>query len=243
MAKREYMRTENLSRLSKTEIKVDDLYYLHYKYYHRDLFTAFEKYANGNLLDIGCGNKPYQEKLSSLINSYVGVDIIQSDKNRVDILCLANDIPLYSNSFDTVISTQTIEHIEDHQGLVNEAYRLVKDNGHLIVSGPMYWPLHEEPYDFFRFTKHGFRYILEKAGFQIIEIKSNGGKWSVAGQALLHAILPSIYNIKGLKGILSRLLFRLVGIKGLNTFFSKIDEEINDDVNTMNYVIIAKKVK
>lgn len=235
------MREENLSRLNKTEVNIDDLYYLHYKYYHRDLFNAFEKYATGNLLDIGCGNKPYQDKLSKLINNYTGVDIIQSNENKVDILCLANNIPLDSNSFDTVISTQTIEHVEDHQGLVNEAFRLLKPNGYFIVSGPMYWPLHEEPYDFFRFTKYGFKYILEKAGFEITAIKSNGGNWSVAGQALLHAILPSIYNVKGTKGIFLRKAFKIIGIKGLNTFFSKIDEEINDETNTMNYVFVAKK--
>ena len=238
------MREEKLGRLNTTDIKIDDLYYLHYKYYHRDLFDAFEKYALGNLLDIGCGNKPYENKLQHKISKYTGVDIIQSSDNKVDYLCPANKIPLENSLFETVISTQTIEHVEDHQGLVNEAYRLLKPNGIFIVSGPMYWPLHEEPYDFFRFTKHGFKYILEKAGFEILEIKSNGGKWSVAGQAFLHALLPSVYNIKGLKGIFLRKSFQLFGgIKGVNTFFQKIDDEINDNSNTMNYVVVAKKTQ
>lgn len=238
------MRTKNLGRLSTTDIKVDDLYYLHYKYYHRDLFNAFNQYVTGKLLDIGCGNKPYQDKLKDKINEYIGVDIIQSSENKVDFLCPANNIPLESNQFETVISTQTIEHVEDHQGLVNEAYRLLKSKGIFIISGPMYWPLHEEPYDFFRFTKHGFRYILEKSGFDIVEIKSNGGKFSVAGQAFLHAFYPSVYDIKGFKGVILRKSLSLFGgIKGINKFFSKIDEEITDNSNTMNYVIIAKKLK
>jgi SAM-dependent methyltransferase len=235
------MRQEKLSRLNTTDIKIDDLYYLHYKYYHEDLFSAFRLYAKGNLLDIGCGNKPYEKALTN-ITSYTGVDIIQSSDSKVDILCPANNIPLNSSTFDTVISTQTIEHVEDHQGLVNEAFRLLTPSGYFILSGPLYWPLHEEPYDFFRFTKYGFKYILENAGFKIVEIKSNGGKWSVAGQALLHAIVPSIYNIKGLKGILLRKAFKLIGIKGINKFFSSVDDEINDEVNTMNYVIVAQKI-
>ncbi len=234
------MRKDNLSRLSETEINIDHLNYLHYKFYHRDLFNAFEKYATGKLLDIGCGNKPYQKILPKSVNSYIGVDIIQSDENKVDILCLANNIPLESNLFDTVISTQTIEHVEDHQGLINEAHRLLKEDRYLIISGPMYWPLHEEPHDFFRFTKYGFTYLLQKAGFEIVEVKSNGGKWSVAGQALLHAV-PSIYNIIGFKGFLLRTILKIIKTKHINSFFSKIDEEINDQTNTMNYVIIAKK--
>lgn len=239
------MRTENLGRLNNTEIKIDNLSYLHYKYYHRDLFSAFNQYATGKLLDIGCGNKPYQDKLNDKISEYIGVDIIQSSENKVDILCPANNIPLESNQFETVISTQTIEHVEDHQGLVNEAYRLLKTNGFFIVSGPMYWPLHEEPYDFFRFTKHGFKYILEKSGFEIVEIKSNGGKWSVAGQALLHALYPQIYYISGFKGKLLRFVIKFIGgIKSINKFFVFMDNQGTIDYsNTMNYVVIAKKIK
>ncbi|GGE44342.1 methyltransferase family protein [Pedobacter psychrotolerans] len=239
------MRTKSLSRLNSTDIKIDNLYYLHYKYYHADLFSAFEKYAYGSLLDIGCGNKPYQDKLADKIVNYIGVDIIQSSENKVDYLCPANEIPLANNLFDTIISTQTIEHVEDHQGLVNEAYRLLKPDGVFILSGPLYWPLHEEPYDFFRFTKHGFRYILEKAGFEILEIKSNGGKWSVAGQALLHAIFPQIYSISGLKGKLIRATLKIIGgIKSLNKFFVFLDNNGTIDYsNTMNYVIVAKKAK
>lgn len=237
------MRTENLNRLNSTDIKIDNLYYLHYKYYHADLFSAFDQYACGSLLDIGCGNKPYQDKLAHKIINYTGVDIIQSSENKVDYLCPANEIPLENNLFDTVISTQTIEHVEDHQGLINEAYRLLKPDGVFIVSGPLYWPLHEEPYDFFRFTKYGFKYILEKAGFEIIEIKSNGGKWSVAGQALLHALFPQIYAISGFKGKLMRAILKMIGgIKSLNKFFMFMDNQGTVDYsNTMNYVIVSKK--
>lgn len=239
------MRAENLNRLNSTNIEIDNLYYLHYKSYHQDLFTAFEKFAIGDLLDIGCGNKPYEHKFVGKIKKYVGVDIIQSSDNKVDYLCPANNIPLQNDSFDTVISTQTIEHVEDHQGLVNEAYRLLKTEGLFILSGPLYWPLHEEPYDFFRFTKHGFQYILEKAGFEVLEIKSNGGKWSVAGQALLHALFPQIYSISGFKGKLMRTILKMIGgIKSLNKFFVFMDSQGTIDYsNTMNYVIVAKKTK
>ncbi|MGF7038458.1 class I SAM-dependent methyltransferase [Mucilaginibacter lappiensis] len=236
------MRKENIGRLNTTHIALDDQYYLHYKYYHQDLFNAFSKYGSGKLLDIGCGNKPYGEILKPYITEYIGCDIIQSSENRADIICPANNIPLSIGSFDTVISTQTIEHVEDPQGLVNEAYRLLKKDGHFIVSGPMYWPLHEEPYDFFRFTKHGFKYIMEKAGFSVITINSNGGKWSVVGQAFIHALFPLIYQIQGIKGKFARFFFKLTGgVKTINKIFSYLDNRFKDHTNTMNYVVVAKK--
>jgi SAM-dependent methyltransferase len=236
------MRETNLHRLKATNIGIDHIWYLHYSSYHRDLFACFDQYAKGKLLDIGCGNKPYKQQLDNNISEYFGCDIIQSSENCVDLLCPANNIPLPDGSFDTIISTQTIEHVEDHQGLVNEAFRLVNKGGYFIVSGPMYWPLHEEPYDFFRFTKHGFTYILEKAGFKTITINANGGKWSVAGQAFLHALYPHVYGIKGFKGKCIRGLINLLGgIRTINKFFLYMDGKATDHTNTMNYVVVAQK--
>lgn len=237
------MSDRHITRLSNIDIHPGHSLYLHYKSYHDDLFKAFGQFAKGSLMDIGCGNKPYEAVLSPYITNYYGCDIVQSDNNRVDLLCPANNIPVNDNAFDTVISTQTIEHVEDPQGLINEAYRICNKNGCLIISGPMYWPLHEEPYDFFRYTKHGFRYMLEKAGFKIVQINSNGGKWSVAGQALIHAIYPTIYNMKGIKGHIARGINWLFGgVSTLNRGFYFLDKKVPDYTNTMNYVIVAQKL-
>jgi Methylase involved in ubiquinone/menaquinone biosynthesis len=234
------MRSENLSRLSDTNITKFSVYYLHYKSFHSALFTSISKYAKGKLLDIGCGNKPYEKVLQENITEYIGCDIIQSSLNNVDILCEANNIPLPGNSFDTAFSTQTIEHVEDHQGLVNEAFRLIKPGGCFIVSGPMYWHLHEEPYDFFRFTKYGFKYIFEKAGFEIIEINSNGGTWATTGQSIIHSFLHS--TSKNFFIRTSRFLFYKVRLYWfINSFFSWLDKVDYNPVNTMNYVVVGKK--
>ncbi len=234
------MRSENLSRLSDTKITKSSAYYLHYKSFHSALFSSLSKFAKGRLLDIGCGNKPYERILEGKITEYIGCDIIQSNLNKVDILSRADNIPLDSETFDTVISTQTIEHVENHQGLVNEAYRLLKTGGYFIVSGPLYWHLHEEPYDFFRFTKYGFTYIFEKAGFEVIEIIPNGGAWATAGQTLIHSFLLS--KSKNFFIHLSRFLFHRLRIYWLvNAFFSWLDKVDYNPVNTMNYVVIGKK--
>ncbi len=234
------MRLENLNRLTETAVGKKNPYFLHYNTFHKDLKYAIHKYSKGDLLDIGCGNKPYEKNFESLISKYVGCDVIQSNLNKVDVLCFANKIPLADETFDTLFSTQTIEHVEDHQGLVNEAFRLLRKDGYFIISGPMYWPLHEQPYDFFRFTKHGFKYVLEKSGFEVIEILSNGGMWATAGQALIHAFKNSHstdFKIRILKSFYNR--FKLVWL--INTIFLWLDKKNYNPVNTMNYVIIAKK--
>lgn len=234
------MREPAINRLSNVDINLSDANYLVYSSFHKVLKSAIATYAFGNLLDIGCGNKPYEVFLKNHITNYFGCDIIQSSQNKVDVICPANDIPLGSDSFDTVLCTQTIEHVEDYQGLVNEAYRLLRPGGHFILTGPLYWPLHEEPYDFFRFTKHGFKYILEKANFQVLEINSNGGKWALAGQALIHAFEDSVARTIFNRIILS-LYHRYKGRNIINRLFSSLDKEIYCESNTMNYVVVCKK--
>ena len=225
------MREQNLDRFSNYK-KVDlaDIYYLSYMPLFRDLSYSANKYAKGSLLDIGCGNKPYEEMFNENIDKYTGCDVVQSSLNKVDILCEATNIPLKNNSFNTVFSTQVIEHVADHQEMIREAHRLLKDEGVFILSGPLYWHLHEEPYDFFRFTKHGFRFILEKNGFEILEILSNGGKWATFGQMVIHTFPHSLVKRKW---------FRKLN----NYIFHKLDNKYLNDFNTMNYVVVAKKVK
>lgn len=237
-------REENLTRLDNVEkINISNRDYLVYLSFHKELKTAIQKYATGKLLDIGCGNKPYEIWVKGKILEYMGCDIVQSSSNKVDVLCEANNIPLESNSFETIISTQAIEHIENHQGMVNEAFRLLKVDGYFILSGPFYWHLHEEPYDFFRFTKHGFRYILEKAGFEIIEITPNGGAWATLGQMINHTFGFTNSNANTVaKGV--KYLFRKLRIHVLvNKTFSYLDSKDFNPINTINYVLVAKKNK
>lgn len=223
------MREEKLERFSDyKKVDVSDHYYLVYKPLIRDLEYAVKKYAGERILDVGCGNKPYQSMFQGITKEYVGCDIVQSSENKVDVICEATKIPLPDSSFDTIFTTQVIEHVEDHQALVKEAYRLLKHGGYLILSGPMYWHLHEEPHDFFRFTKHGFKYILEKNNFTTIEILSNGGKWALMGQVIIHTMPARLIRIK---------LFRIF----INRIFWYFDKKYYNYFNTMNYVIIGKK--
>jgi SAM-dependent methyltransferase len=228
MYKNKTQREKNLNRFSDFQsVRLSNHYYLELKPIIICLISSTQKYASGKVLDIACGNKPY-EKLFSHCKSYLGCDIVQSSNNKVDIICDATNIPLESNTFNTVISTQSIEHIANYGGMLQEAYRLLKSGGYLILSGPMYWHLHEEPYDFFRFTKHGFKYILEEVGFDVIEVLPNGGKWAMFGQMVIHTFPHRLVRLRWFR-------------KWNNWFFEKLDNRYFDDINTMNYVAIAKK--
>lgn len=236
------MREENIERLSAPKTGINDPYYIEYRFLFEDLQNAINKYAKGDLLDIGCGNKPYYPFFDGLLSSYVGCDVVQSDKNLVDIISPATDIPLPDSCKDTVFSTQVIEHVADHQGLLSEAYRILKPGGHIIVSGPMAWEHHEEPYDFFRFTKYGFEYIFSKAGFTDIEIIPNGGKWAMVGQLFHNSLRSSYMHKKSIRARILKTIYFIFRIKWiLNWFFVWLDKVDKDYSATLNFVVVARK--
>ena len=219
-------RQKELSRFKGEGISLSNSDYLVYEPLIKLLKMSIKIHACGRVLDIGCGNKPYERFFTNNLLEYIGCDVVQSDQNRVDIICEANNIPVEDNYFDTVFSTQVIEHVADHNGLLSEAYRVLKPGGKLIISGPMYWPLHEEPHDYFRFTKYGFSYLLKKHEFNEIAIEPCGGKWALTGIVFLYAIpyRPRIIN------------------RILNPVFSWLDKNYPDFGNTTNYVVIAQKL-
>lgn len=234
-------RAPELKRLKISETRLNDPIYLQYKFLFRDLKNAIVTYGKGDVLDIGCGNKPYIELFGNRISSYVGCDIIQSSEGAVDILCPATDIPLPDNSKDTVFSTQVIEHVADHRKLLSEAYRILKPGGTLIISGPMAWEHHEEPYDFFRFTKYGLNWLLTEQGFTDIDIVANGGKWAAVGQLTLNSIRSSLRKKTPVRRVLNVFYF-IFRIKWLiNVLFSFLEKVDPDYGFTQNFVVTAKK--
>jgi ubiquinone/menaquinone biosynthesis C-methylase UbiE len=71
---------------------------------------------------------------------------------------------------DAVLSTQVLEHVADPLSVLAEFFRVLKPDGRLWLTAPFVWYLHEEPYDYYRFTSHGLRFLLERAGFIEIEV-------------------------------------------------------------------------
>jgi len=134
---------------------------------HRQLNNALaiaaRAHARGRLLDVGCGEKPYAPLFRDLVDEHVGVDHPESihPLSAVDVLATAYDIPLEDASFDTVLMTEVLEHLEEPARAIAEARRLLRPGGNLILSTPFMWPLHEEPRDFFRYSPHGLRHLLK----------------------------------------------------------------------------------
>jgi SAM-dependent methyltransferase len=144
----------------------------------------------GRLLDIGCGTKPYKKILAPYVTQHIGVDheTTMHDKNNIDLFGSAYAIPAENGSFDSVLCTSVLEHLEEPELALQECFRVLKPRGIAIYSVPFIWHLHEEPRDFYRFSKYGLDYLFKKVGFEIIEINALSGFWVTFGQLFVYYI-------------------------------------------------------
>lgn len=151
---------------------------------------AAETYAKGQLVDIGCGEKPLVPFFSRYVDRYIGVDHSETehDLQHADLIGTAYAVPLPDSSADTIVLSQVLEHLERPADALAECHRLLTPGGHLLLTTPFFWHLHEEPRDFYRYSPYGLRYLLTEAGFDVLEIAPYGGAWLTISVEIAYAL-------------------------------------------------------
>ncbi len=149
------------------------------------------KYIKGVVLDAGSGEGGRYKSFFKF-DKYLTLDI--NPLSKPDILGSVESIPLENKSIDSIVSTQVLEHIKDPQKAVNEFYRVLKSGGYCLVTAPQFNELHEEPNDYFRFTKYGLEIIFNKAGFKIILLEQRGGFWVTNCQTQIRYVID-LFNL------------------------------------------------
>ena len=156
----------------------------------RQLARVAASAARGRLVDVGCGDKPYEQVFRPFVTEHIGIDHADSqhDLGKVDLIGTAYAIPSPDASFDTVLCTSVLEHLEEPELALHESFRVLVPGGAAIYTVPHIWHLHEEPRDFYRFTAHGIRYLFTKVGFEIVEITPLSGFWVTWGTMLSYYV-------------------------------------------------------
>lgn len=136
------------------------------------------QFFTGKLVDLGCASVPFYGYYNKYISDVVCVDWAESfhESKYLDIVQDLNlPLQLDDNQFDTALLSDVLEHIREPQKLLNEVFRVLKPGGKLILNVPfMYW-LHEDPYDFYRYTKYGLGFLLKNSGFEVVIFEECGG--------------------------------------------------------------------
>lgn len=124
------------------------------------LINAKKIKKNKVILNIGAGGEVAELlKLVGLKFKEVDIDPLRKPDY---IMSIENMDKIKSNSIDVIFCMEVLEHVANPFKAVSEIQRVLKKNGIFIGSTPFILSIHDEPYDFFRYTKYGIRNLFSE---------------------------------------------------------------------------------
>lgn len=117
---------------------------------------------NKRVLDVGSGNCNIKDFLAA-DNYVVRLDYPSTSSHYSllpDVYADGCTLPFKNDTFDCVILLEVLEHIDKPSVALSEIQRVLKGGGKLLLSVPFCYPIHDVPYDYFRYSKYGIQYLL-----------------------------------------------------------------------------------
>lgn len=202
------------------------------------------KYDKNNavLLDVGAGDIPAKSYFKNVL--YLSQDIAQNKEGSINYVCDINEgiSEIQNSTIDFILSTQVLEHIKEPHKVFKEFNRLLKAAGRVFLTTNMCYEEHMIPYDYFRYTKYGLKYLGESSGFEVESIKPQGGYFQVLYYLLFN--LPVFLSVK--RG--SILYYAYLAIFILPLFLLGVIAYVLDALDfrksiTVNYECVFRKIK
>jgi SAM-dependent methyltransferase len=137
----------------------------------QELAAFAGRLADGSvILDAGSGDLRYKPFFHR--QNYESADFCQVEKKyeTPTYECDLKAIPVEDGRYDAVVMTQVLEHLPQPSKVLAELYRVLKPGGRILVTAPLWYPEHEKPFDFFRFTQYGMRQLFLDSGFVVEDI-------------------------------------------------------------------------
>ena len=138
---------------------------------HRALSAAAREHVRGRLLDAGAGRQAYRAMLQPFCASYESLDVAGPADHVADL----QRTGLPDAQYDSIFCTQVLQHLPEPGAAIAEMARVLKPGGRVVISVPHLVWMHNEPHDYWRFTRHGMRHLLEKAGLRVVSEEPVGG--------------------------------------------------------------------
>jgi SAM-dependent methyltransferase len=193
------------------------------------------EHARGRVIDVGCGPVPLYGMYRPKAETITCVDWGNSlhDVNFCDGFFDLNktwDLP--SDSFDTVIATDVLEHLYAPATFFSEAARICAPGGKLILGVPFFYWIHEAPHDHLRHTEFSLRRFCEVNDLAVQELYAIGGAPEILTD-ILFKVLP-------LRGSIGRAAYWLAR-KALSIGMVRSMSMKTRKKFPMSYVLVASK--
>jgi SAM-dependent methyltransferase len=163
---------------------------------NRDLLRTCSS-LGGLVLDVGCAEARPRDHLPSEA-TYIGLDFFSTATGwygtRPDVFGDAQALPIADNTIDHALLLDVIEHVPEPDKSLSELYRVLKPGGSLTLQVPFLYPLHDEPLDFHRWTRHGLRHAAANHGFAVSEELAIGHPLETAALNTNIALSKTVIN-------------------------------------------------
>lgn len=174
----------------------------------RDRLAAFlaKQHTDTLTLEVGAKRQSYHalfpNTVAGDIAAYPGLDL-QLDAHR---------LPFTEASFAVLLCTEVLEHCHDPQDAIDEFYRVLKPGGKLILTTRFIFPIHDAPYDYFRFTKYGLQHLCRAfAEVSVEEETRTLETTAVLAQRLAYQVRWKIPLMRAGLQVMARVLLWLQG--------------------------------
>jgi SAM-dependent methyltransferase len=202
----------------------------------RSCVDALRSFTRGHIADFGCGKAPYFGVYRDLATEVTCIDWPQTlhEAGHIDVYADLNEpIAVADASFDTILSSSVLEHIWRHDVIWAEMARTLKPGGHLVLTVPFVYALHEVPHDYFRWTRFALEKACEVSGLKVVRLEAYGGGLDVLTDLsvrALGALSPALAGFTGRAAV--RLLKR-----GISRTLSRA----SFDLLPLGYTLVAHK--
>lgn len=198
--------------------------------------AAIGKFARGHLVDLGCGKVPLFDMYRDRTTQVTCVDWPNSlhETSHIDEYAdLNKPLPFADAAFDTILSSDVLEHIWKHQMLWAEMSRILAPGGHLILGTPFLYWVHEAPHDYFRWTPFSLRQACADVGLEVVELSPVGGALEVLGDIATKLIATKSGRMAAAA---SAVIARAVKLGPLRRLSEKTSSRF-----TLSHILVARK--
>jgi SAM-dependent methyltransferase len=233
------------------------LFHLRYTPFHPQWFAyLFElkrykrvgQLAEGRILDIGSGRQVLCRYLKTS-TAYFSLDSQETGLEwynaKPSTFGDAEKLPFNNGSFDTVVLLEVLEHLPNPIIALQEAQRVLKKDGLLVLSTPFLYPIHDAPRDYQRWTQHGLEQLIIHSDLVVQDIFKMGTPIET-GILLLNLSLawlclyaPLVVRLPLLTlAIITIPLFNIIGFS--LSFLCRVS---TDTPFATGYMVVARKEK
>ena len=187
------------------------------------------------VLSVGAGGQ-VNERLGRFARER-GFDVVSFDIDEARGPDIVGDICGFDfgdRRFDVVVMSEVLEHAHSPHLAVGTIHAALNPNGRLILTTPFILPLHERPYDYYRYTRYGLEFLLRD--FEEVQVSERNSYFEAIDVLWVRLLQAEKRSARVASAVVIPLVFFLK--RPLSILLGRL---VDTDAMTTGYVVTARK--